>query len=181
MADAAGGTFRAFRVRNCRLFFTGQVLNVTGSWIHNTAIAWIVVRQRDAEAGVGLIVAMQFLPLLFLGAWSGALADRVDKRRMLMAANAAAALIALATALLVSAGHQSVEVLAVMAFLLGVTTAFETPTRPSPLGQIVEGPHLPSAIGLNAAIMTGSRMAGSAVAGLLIVAFGTTTSIYLDT
>jgi MFS family permease len=180
MADARGGTFRALRVRNFRLFFVGQVLNVTGSWIHNTAIAWIVVRQHNAAAGVGLIVAMQFLPLLLLGAWAGALADRVDKRRILVAANSAAVLITLGTALLVSGGHRSVEVLAAMAFLLGVTTAFETPTRQSLLGQLVDGPDLPSAIGLNAAIMTGSRMAGSAVAGLLIVGLGSTACIYVN-
>src|SRR2546423_260780 len=175
-----GGAFRALRVRNFRLFFLGQVLNVSGSWIHNTAIAWIVVRQHHAEAGVGLIVAMQFLPLLLLGAWAGALADRRDKRRVLVVTNAGAAVIALATAVLVSTGHRSITVLAAMALLLGVTSAFEMPTRQSLVGQLVEPPDLPSAIGLNGAIMTGSRMAGSAVAGLLIVVFGATVCIYIN-
>lgn len=177
---AGGGTFRALRVRNFRLFFVGQVLNVTGSWVHNTAVAWIVVRQEGAAAGVGVIVAMQFLPLLLLGAWAGAVADRSDKRRLLATANGAAALIALATAILVSTGHRSVTVLAAMALLLGVTSAFETPTRQSLVGQLVDQSDLPSAIGLNGAIMTGSRMAGSAIAGLLIVVFGSTICIYVN-
>jgi len=178
--EDGGGAFRALRVRNFRLFFLGQILNVSGSWIHNTAIAWIVVRQHHAAAGVGLVIAMQFLPLLLLGAWAGALADRHDKRRMLIVANAAAAVIALATAVLVTTGHRSVSVLAVMALLLGVTTAFELPTRQSLVGQLVEPPDLPSAIGLNVAVMTGSRMAGSALAGLLIVLFSATVCIYIN-
>ena len=180
VGKGGGGTFRALHVRNFRLFFLGQVLNVTGSWIHNTAIAWIIVRQKDAATGVGLIVAMQFLPLLLLGAWAGAIADRADKRRLLVIANGAAAVIALATAVLVSTGHRSVAVLAAMALLLGVTSAFETPTRQSLVGQLVEPPDLPSATGLNGAIMTGSRMAGSAVAGVLIVVFGATLCIYIN-
>ena len=172
--------FRALKVRNFRLFFIGQVLNVTGSWVHSTAIAWIVVRETGGAAGLGTIIAMQFLPLLLLGAWAGALADRHDRRRLLAAANLTAAVIALATGLLVTAGHRSVLVLATMSLLLGITSAFETPTRQSLLGQLVGPTELSSAVGLNAAVMTGSRMAGSAVAGILIVTLGSTTCLYVN-
>ncbi len=172
--------FRALKIRNFRLFFTGQVLNVTGSWVHTTAIAWIVVRQPGGATGLGTIVAAQFLPLLLLGAWAGALADRHDRRRLLAGANLTAALIALATGLLVTAGHRSVPVLATMSLLLGITSAFEMPTRQSLLGQLVGPEDLPSAVGLNAAVMTGSRMAGSAVAGVLILTLGSTTCLYVN-
>jgi MFS family permease len=123
------GAFRAMRVRNYRLFFAGQVLSVIGTWTQATAVGWIVLRETHDSTGLGIVVALQFLPLLVLGAYAGTLADRIDKRRILIAANVAAAVIALATAVLVSDGHRSVALLAAASLLLGCTTAFETPTR----------------------------------------------------
>jgi MFS family permease len=180
-ADGPGrGTFRALRVHNFRQFFVGQLLNVTGSWIHTTALAWILVRDRGEATGLGLIVALQFAPLLVLGVWTGALADRLDKRDVLVVANAAAAAVAAVTAVVVGLGHTSVPVLAVLTLLLGLTAAFETPARQSIVGHLVEADDLPSAVGLNGAVMTGSRLAGSAVAGVLIVAVGATACLYVN-
>ncbi len=172
--------FRALRQRNYRLFFVGQVLSVIGTWTHTTAVAWIVVRDTSSSTDLGVLVAAQYLPLLVLGTWAGALADRLDKRMLLGVANGAAALIALATALIVSAGHQSLTVLLVMSMLLGVASAFETASRQSFAAELVEPDDITSAVGLNAAIMTGSRMVGSGLAGALIVAFSATVCLYLN-
>ncbi len=172
--------FRALRQRNYRLFFVGQVLSVIGTWTHTTAVAWIVLRDTGSSTDLGVLVAAQYLPLLLLGTWAGALADRLDKRLLISVANGAAAIIALATAIVVGAGHRSVAVLLVMSMLLGVASAFETASRQSFAAELVEPHDIPSAVGLNAAIMTGSRMVGSALAGGLIVAFGATVCLYLN-
>ncbi len=172
--------FRALRLRNYRLFFTGQVLSVIGTWTQNTAVAWIVLRQDNSALSLGLIVALQFTPLLLLGAWAGAIADRSDKPRVLQLTSVAAALIALATAVLVSNGHHSTPLLAAMALLGGCAGAFETPTRQSMAAELVPKADLPSAVGLNGAIMTSSRMVGTAVAGLLIATIGAPACLYLN-
>lgn len=172
--------FRALRVRNYRLFFTGQVLSVIGTWTQNTAVAWIVLGQDESALALGLIVAMQFTPLLLLGAWAGAIADRSDKPRLLQVANAASSAIALALALIVTAGHHSTPLLAAMSLLAGCASAFETPTRQSMAAELVPPADLPSAVGLNGAIMTSSRLVGTAVAGLLIATVGATACLYLN-
>ncbi len=167
-------------MRNYRLFFTGQVLSVIGTWTQNTAVAWIVLHQSDSSLSLGLIVALQFTPLLVFGAWAGAIADRSDKPTMLQFTNGAAAVIALATAVAVSSGHQSTPLLAVMALLGGCANAFETPTRSSMAAELVPPADLPSAVGLNGAIMTSSRLVGAAIAGLLIGTIGASACLYVN-
>jgi MFS family permease len=184
MSEGAGrpraGAFRAMRVRNYRLFFAGQVLSVIGTWTQATAVGWIVLRETHDSTGLGIVVALQFLPLLVFGAYAGTLADRIDKRRILIVANVSAAVIALATALLVSGGHRSVALLAVASLLLGCSTAFETPTRQSFVAELVQPEDIPSAVGLNGATMTGARIVGSAVAGVLLAVLGASICLYLN-
>ena len=91
MAGTRAGAFRALRVRNYRLFFVGQVLSVIGTWTQATAVGWIVLRETHDSTGLGIVVALQFFPLLVFGAYAGTLADRIDKRRILIVANVAAA------------------------------------------------------------------------------------------
>lgn len=172
--------FRALRVRNYRLFFAGQVLSVVGTWTQATAVGWIVLRETHDSTGLGLVVALQFFPLLVFGAYAGTVADRGDKRRILVVANIAAALIALATALLVSNGYQSVAVLAIMSLLLGCSMAFETPTRQSFIAELVQPEDIPSAVGLNGATMTGARIVGAAIAGVLLAVLGASICLYVN-
>ena len=172
--------FRALRTPNYRLFFTGQILSVIGTWTQNTAVAWIVLANDASPVALGVIVALQFTPLLLLGAWAGAIADHHDKPRLLQITSIAGALIALTTAVLVTAGHRSPQVLGIMALLAGVAAAFETPTRQSLAAELVAPADLPSAVGLNGAIMTSSRLVGTAVAGLLIAGVGPEACLYLN-
>src|SRR5690349_15001684 len=157
MAEGLGperaGAFRALRTRNYRLLFIGQVLSVVGTWVQATAVGWIVLHETHDPTGLGVVVALQWLPLLVLGAYAGTVADRVDKRLILVVANAAAGVIALATALLVTGGQGTVAVLGLMSLLLGCTTAFETPTRQSFVAELVPAADIPSAVGLNGATM----------------------------
>ena len=113
-------------------------------------------------------------------AWAGAIADRHDKPRLLQITSIGGALIALTTAVLVTAGHRSPQVLGIMALLAGVAAAFETPTRQSLAAELVPPADLPSAVGLNGAIMTSSRLVGTAVAGLLIAGVGPEACLYLN-
>jgi len=174
------GAFRALRTRNYRLLFVGQVLSVIGTWVQATAVGWIVLRETHDPTGLGIVVALQWLPLLVLGAYAGTLADRVDKRRILVVANVAAALVALATALLVTGGQGTVAVLALMSLLLGCTTAFETPARQSFVAELVPPADIPSAVGLNGATMTGARIVGSAVAGALLALLSASVCLYVN-
>jgi MFS family permease len=179
-SSAQAGAFRALRVRNYRLFFIGQVLSVIGTWIQATAVGWIVLQKTHDSTGLGLVVALQFLPLLLFGAYAGTVADRHDKRTILIVANVSAAAVALATALLVSNDAASVAVLAAMSLLLGCATAFETPTRQSFIAELVQPRDIPSAVGLNGATMTGARVVGSAVAGLVLAALGASICLYVN-
>jgi MFS family permease len=182
VSDASGraGAFRALRTRNYRLFFVGQVLSVIGTWVQTTAVGWIVLHETGDSTGLGIVVALQFLPLLVLGAWAGTIADRTDKRRILILANVAAALVALATALLVSNGQGTVAVLAVTSLLMGCAMAFETPTRQSFIAELVPPEDIPSAVGLNGATMTGARVIGSGVAGVLLALLGASICLYVN-
>jgi predicted MFS family arabinose efflux permease len=180
IGSTRAGAFRALRVRNYRLFFLGQVLSVIGTWTQATAVGWIVLRETHDSTGLGLVVALQFLPLLLFGAYAGTVADRIDKRRILIVANVAAAMIALATALLVSNGDRSLAVLAIASLLLGCSTAFETPTRQSFVAELVQPEDIPSAVGLNGATMTGARILGSAVAGVLLAVLGASICLYVN-
>ena len=151
-----------------------------GTWTQATAVGWIVLRETHDSTGLGIVVALQFFPLLVLGAYAGTVADRSDKRRILVVANVAAALVALATALLVSGGYRSVAVLAIMSLLLGCSMAFETPTRQSFIAELVQPEDIPSAVGLNGATMTGARIVGSAIAGVLIALLGASICLYVN-
>lgn len=177
---AHGGAFRALRTRNYRLLFVGQVLSVIGTWVQATAVGWIVLHETHDSTGLGLVIALQWLPLLVLGAYAGTLADRVDKRTILIVANVAAAFVALATALLVSSGNGTVIVLGLMSLLLGCTTAFETPTRQSFVAELVAPEDIPSAVGLNGATMTGARIVGSAAAGVILAVLGASICLYVN-
>jgi predicted MFS family arabinose efflux permease len=174
------GAFRALRTRNYRLFFVGQVLSVIGTWVQTTAVGWIVLHETHDSTGLGVVVALQFLPLLVLGAWAGTIADRSDKRQILVLANVAAALVALATALLVSNGQGTVAALAVTSLLLGCAMAFEMPTRQSFIAELVQPQDIPSAVGLNGATMTGARVVGSGIAGGLLALLGASICLYVN-
>lgn len=169
---AANDTFRSLRVRNFRLFFFGQLVSQAGTWMQSVAIIWVVLRLTDDGLALGLATAAQFLPVLVLGAWSGVVADRVDRHRFLVVTQCAFAVVALAFTILLFSGAAGILAIYALSALFGVVTALDNPTRRSLVADMVTERDVPNAVGLNSALMTGSRVIGPALGGVLITTVG---------
>jgi MFS family permease len=165
-------TFRSLRSRNFRLFFAGQGISQIGTWMQMVATGILVLRLTDSGIALGLATAAQFGPILVLGAWSGLLADRTDRHRLLLAMQACGALAAGVLAALVLTSNETLFSVFALTVLAGVVTALENPARRSFVVDLVEQRDVPNAVGLNSALMTGSRVVGPAVAGALIAGPG---------
>ena len=177
----ADTTFRSLRVRNYRLYFTGQIISVSGTWMQSVALAWMVSRYLapPAERGVdlGITLALQFLPMLLFGAWGGLVADRVDKRRLLFATQSAGAAVAVALGILVLSGngpvgHARLWEVYLLSLLLGVVNMFDNPARQTFVIEMVGKDDLPNAVSLNSIVMNGARVIGPAISGVLIATVG---------
>jgi MFS family permease len=168
----AARTFRSLGVRNYRLFFFGQLVSVTGTWMQTVAQSWLVLNLTGSGVDLGLTVALQFLPMLLFGMWGGLLADRLDKRRLLVATQAAGGILAVALWALVATGTVELWMVYVFAFLLGVVTMVDMPTRQAFVVEMVGPDEVPNAVGLNSAMFNTGRILGPAAAGLVIAWFG---------
>ncbi len=167
-------TFRSLRIRNYRLFAAGQVVSLSGTWAQRVAQSWLVLElSDDSGVALGIVTALQFLPVLLFGLYGGVLADRYDKRRLLVAAQAAMGVLALVLAVLDLSGVVALWHVFVLAFALGLAAAVDTPVRQSFLVEMVGPDDLPNAIGLNSATFNSARIVGPALAGVAIAAFGT--------
>lgn len=165
-------TFRSLRSPNFRLFFGGQIVSQTGTWMQMVAIGLLVLDLTDSGVAVGLVTAAQFLPILVLGAWGGVLADRRDRHHLLLTMNAIGAVVALAFAVLVLTDADQLWSIYVLTFAAGTVTALENPTRRAFVTDLVPDIDVPNAVGLNSTLMTSSRVVGPAVAGALIAGPG---------
>ncbi|ASW53328.1 MFS transporter [Plantactinospora sp. KBS50] len=163
-------TFQSLHVRNYRLFTTGQLIKLIGTWMMFVAQDWLVLR-LSAPTALGIVTACQFTPVLLLTLFSGRLADRYDKRALLLIANAFWVVLAAGMSLLAISGLVQLWHVFVFAALLGVANAMETPVRQSFVSELVGTPLLPNALALNAATFNSARILGPAVAGLAIAAF----------
>jgi MFS family permease len=181
LAEAATRrTFRSLRVRNYRLFFFGQLISLTGTWMQQVAQDWLVLRLTDRALPVGVTLALQFAPMLVLGAWAGAVADRLDKRRLQLATQATMATLALVLGVLTATGAVRLWMVYVLALLLGCATAFDMPTRQAFVTELVGPDRVANAVGLNSAVFNSARVVGPAVAGLLITAVGIAPAFLLN-
>jgi MFS family permease len=176
-------TFHSLRVRNYRLFFFSQLISLTGTWMQTTAQSWLVLEltsRATAGSALGLMIALQFLPMLLFGMWGGVIADRLDKRRTLIWTQASAAVLAVALWLIVLTGVTELWMIYVLAFLLGVVTVFDNPARQAFVIEMVGSDDVVNAVGLNSAVFNGARLIGPAVAGILIHAIGISPSFLLN-
>jgi MFS family permease len=169
---AADDTFRSLRTRNFRLFFAGQMVSQAGTWMQSVAIIWVVLDLTDDGLALGLVTAAQFLPILLLGAWTGVVADRVDRHRMLVVTQVAFTLLAVVFSAITLTGRATVGLMYGLSLVFGVINAFDNPTRRVLVGELVPTADVPNAVGLNSAMMTGSRVFGPALAGALIAGPG---------
>ncbi len=165
-------TFAAFRHRNFSLFFIGYVVSLVGVWMQRVAQSWLVLDLTGSAFFVGLADALGSLPILLFSLYAGAVADRVSKRHMVIATQTAAMLVAFAFAAMIYAHVESIDLIIVLAALMGVATAFDIPARQSFFIEIVGREDLPSAIALNSSAFNATRLVGPALAGIAIGAFG---------
>ncbi len=171
---AAGhGTFRSLRLHNFRLYASANLVSLTGTWMQRIGQDWLVL-QLSGGSGValGLVTALQFGPTLLLGPYGGVLADRSDKRRLLVCSQALMGLLALGLATLVATDAVALWHVLVLAAGLGSVSAIDAPARQAFVSEMVGRDLLPNAVGLNSAIFNGARLIGPAIAGLLIGASG---------
>ena len=153
-------TFRSLHVRNYRLFFIGQLISVSGTWMQQIAQDWLVLHLSDSGIAVGVTTGLQFLPMLLFGMTGGVIADRFDKRRVLLMTQTAAGVLAAVMGLLVVTGVVELWMVFVLAFLLGTVTAIDNPTRQAFVVEMVGTNELTNAVGLNSAVFNSARVLG---------------------
>jgi MFS family permease len=170
---AARTTFAAIAVPNYRRYISGQAISLIGTWMQMAAQAWLVLTLTGSATALGAIVALQTLPVLLLGPYGGVVADRVDKRRLMVALQCLMGLQALALGLLTVTGIVAVWQIGALALLLGLNNAFENPARQSFMLEMVGAEHLRNAISLNSVMVNVARTIGPAVGGILIATVGT--------
>ncbi len=167
-------TFRSLRRhRNYRIFFTGQLVSLAGTWMQNVALAWLVLELSGSPLAIGALAFCRFVPFTLLGLVAGVIADRVDTRRLVMATQAAAMTVSVLLAVVTLTGTATLPVVYVLAALGGIALAFDAPGRQSLTFQMVGRRELPNAVALNAGLFNGSRIVGPAMAGAIIAAAGT--------
>lgn len=172
-------TFASLRVRNFRLFFVGQGISQVGNWMTLVAQSLLVLSLTDSGVALGLLAVAQFGPVLVLGPWAGLVADRSDKRRLLMVVQSLAMVQSLLLAAVAFTGAPVWTIYAV-ALLGGFTVAFDNPARRAFVVEMVPQADVPNAVSLNSALMTSSRVIGPALAGLLITTVGYGWAFLLD-
>ena len=177
---ANDGAMRAFQHRNYRILFPASVLSNIGTWAQRIAQDWLVLELTNSAQLLGIITALQFLPSLLLSLYGGVLADRFDKRTLLIITNIGAGLGSLTLGLLVVTGVVEVWHVAVLAFVVGVFGALDAPVRTSFNSELVGQKDIPSAISLNSANFNAGRLIGPAASGFLIVLFGTGLSFIIN-
>jgi MFS family permease len=166
--------------RNFRLYLFGQLVSSAGTWMNFTASAWLVLRLTDSGTALGANVALYFLPVLLVGAFGGVLADRFDKRRILLCTQSAYAVVALTMFTLVATDVVHLWMVYVLSLAAGLVTAIDNPSRQSFYAEMVGQEHVRNAVSLNSAAFTGSRVIGPAIAGVLIATVGLSLCFLID-
>ncbi|MGW1006202.1 MFS transporter [Streptomyces sp. NPDC002520] len=169
----ASSMFSSLKIRNYRLFFIGQVVSNTGTWMQRIAQDWLVLSLTGSSAAVGITTALQFLPMLLFGLYGGVLVDRLPKRPALLVTQSAMAVTGLVLAFLTLSGHVQVWHVYLAAFAVGLATVVDNPARQSFVSEMVGPEQLQNAVSLNSANFQSARLIGPAVAGLMITGVGT--------
>ena len=165
-------TFASLAVPNYRRYIAGQAISLTGTWMQMTAQAWLVLTLTHSSTWLGIIIALQTIPVLVLCPYGGVIADRVNKRRLMVVLQSAMGVQALVLGLLTVTGNVTVAEIGVLAVVLGLSNAFENPARQSFMLELVGAEHLRNAVSLNSVMVNVARTVGPAVAGILIATVG---------
>jgi MFS family permease len=179
--EAGRRTFRALSVRNYRLYFTGQVISVSGTWMQTVAQAYLILFPLHGTGlDVAIATSLQFLPMLLLGPFGGLVADRLDKRKVLYCTQASAGILALIFGLLVVTHSIQIWQVFALATGLGVVNLFDNPARQTFVFEMVGNDLLPNAVSLNSVLMNSARVIGPAIGGILILTLGVATCFMVN-
>jgi MFS family permease len=173
-------TFASLENPNYRRYFFGQALSLIGTWMQMVAQSWLVLTMTGSAVAVGVVVALQTAPVLLLAPYGGVVADRADKRKLLIGLQASMALQALALGLLTVLGAVQFWEICALALLLGLNSSFEVPTRQSFILEMVGRDSVRNAVSLNSVIVNAARAIGPAIAGVLIAVVGEGTCFLIN-
>ena len=180
VATFSSRTFAALRVRNFRLYFIGQLISTSGTWMQSVAQGWLLLQITGSSVDLGIAVALQYVPMLVLGSYGGLVADRHEKRRILYATQSGAGVLALVLGVLVTTHHVNVASIYVIAALLGVVNLFDLPARQSFVQEMVGRDLIANAVSLNSVLMNSGRLIGPSIAATLIALVGTAACFYAN-
>jgi len=171
---------RAFASRDFRLFFSGQLVSLVGTWMQSVAQSWLVLELTNSPFLLGLVGTLQFAPVLVFSFFAGAMADRLPKRRLIIITQSVMGVQALLLAALVHRGHVQFWHVAIMAGIYGLANTVDMPTRQAFVAEMVGKESLRSAIALNSAMFNAARVVGPALAGLVIARWGTAVAFFFN-
>lgn len=172
MTAAIRHSFNSLEVPNYRRYFAGQMVSLSGTWMQTVAAIWVILTLTGSGVAVGLTTALQFLPMLLLGAWGGLLADRFPKRRLLIATQALMAIPAIGLFAVTATGVVTPWMVYLAVFAMGSVNAVDNPTRQSFVYEMVGPDRVVNAVSLNSVIVQAARIVGPAIAGVLIATVG---------
>jgi len=172
LSNGLGRTFSSLAIYNYRVFWIGQLISISGTWMQTTAQAWLVLKLTDSSVALGTVTMLQFLPITLLTLFGGVLADRLPKRAVVFCTQSVAAAQALVLAILVLTNTVHLWQVYALALLLGVVNAFDNPTRQAFVGELVGKDHLRNAVALNSSLFNAARVVGPAAGGVIISTIG---------
>ncbi len=175
-----GQRFSALYTRDFRLFWFGQIISLSGTWMHSLAQSWLVYSLTKSPLYLGIIASAASLPILFFTLFGGMVADRFPKRNILVATQTLSMLLALVIAVLAGEGIIQVWHVGVVAALLGTVNAFDVPARQAFLAEVVEKADITNAIALNSAAFNGARIVGPVIAGFIIAGVGIPACFFIN-
>ncbi|MEO8392998.1 MAG: MFS transporter, partial [Chloroflexota bacterium] len=173
-------SFDPLRQRNFRIYLGGQSVSLIGTWLQVTAQGWLVWTLTQSEAALSIVAMLNALPILLFGPWAGVVAERLDRRKLLIATQVASMILAFLLAFLVQSQTIQIWHVYLLAFLLGTVTAFDLPTQQTFLGDLSGMGEVRKAVNLNAMILQISRMIGPALAGFVVGKLGIAPSFWLN-
>ena len=173
-------TFAALAVRNFRLYFVGQLISVSGTWMQSVAQGWLVLQLTGSSVDLGFAIALQYVPILLAGSYGGLVADRHDKRRILYMTQLAAGLLALLLGILITVHHVTPLTVYVIAFALGLVNLFDMPARQAFVQEMVGRDLIANAVSLNSVLMNSGRLIGPGIAAAFIAFVGTAACFYAN-
>ncbi|HXB29558.1 MAG TPA: MFS transporter [Puia sp.] len=175
-----GDNFSTLRIKNIRIYMTGQIVNLLGDWMQQTAQAWVVWELTHKATALGIVAFLSQIPFFIFGPWVGVFADRYDKKKILLITQVLAMVFAFLMAFLIQSNQLMVWHVYVLAFLLGTVTAFNVTAEQAFIGELAGPGNIKKAIALNNSLNQLTRLAGPAIAGWLIATTGTAVSFWIN-